>query len=95
MPEISTNLAARTSKRGWFVGDDDGYIWYLQGDGGELIGKCSYSYIKVMGVEEWHAVFYQQSHDIESFGPYIEATTEGLYECANWVEQYALGGYYL
>ena len=79
--------------RDWYPMDVDGYAWGLQDATGVLIGRCYYTYMRVSSVEQWRGVFYQKTTDF-SWNPYYSVQTDGLYECVNWVEQLALGGYY-
>lgn len=80
---------------GWNPMDEDGYSWSLDAEDGTMIARCYYTYIKISGVEKWQGVFYYQVHDLPAFGHYTTVETDGLAECVEWVETFALGGYYL
>lgn len=73
---------------------DDGYTWGYQGNGGRLIGRCYYTYVRYNGNEEWGGVFYGKQTDF-SFKPFYKKKLNSLYECVEWVEAMSLGGYYL
>jgi hypothetical protein len=81
-------------ERGWNPMDEDGHVWSLDAEDGTMIAMCSYTYMKVKGQERWRGVFFHQETDFQ-FKPFTAAKMDGLCECVEWAERFAMGGYYL
>lgn len=84
-------------EEGWVVIDQDGYIWEywtMRGDVLVTLGRCEYTYMRVSGVEIWRGTYHWSERDLYMGSP-IQAETEGLHECTEWIMHHAIGDYYV
>ena len=79
---------------GWSSMNDDGYFWIYRTEQG-IIATCTYTYMKIMGVEKWKGKMAKMPTDFMLDQVIQDDDLDNLSGCVEWVNFYLIGGYYL
>ena len=85
---------------GWLPQDKDGYLWeyHARGRGRviQVVARCSYTFIRIRGVEKWNGTYYNILDDFgkgDQFDSFVTSwkRLDGLSGCVRWVEHFLYG----
>jgi hypothetical protein len=96
--ELEREPEVPEKRTGWIVQDDNGFVWEYHAQRGvtaiEVVARCSYTYMKISGVEKWHGTYYGTPTDFYESDPPVRET-DGLSGCVTWVNHHMNGDYYI
>jgi hypothetical protein len=96
--ELKVQAPQDQRKVGWFVQDDDGYLWEYRAraryDNIQVLATCEYTYMRVSGVEKWRGTYYGTPTDMYWNDPPV-ARLDNLVGCFNWVNHHMNGDQFI
>ena len=79
---------------GWVSINDDGNFWVFRTEQG-IIATCTYTYMKVSGIELWKGKMNNMRTDFGFDGAWVATDLDNLAGCVEWVSRQLMGGYYI
>lgn len=96
--ELKIQAPQDSRKVGWVAIDKDGYRWEYHAkakyNNTQVLATCTYTYMRISGVERWKGTYHGTSTDFYWKDPPV-ARLDNLVGCFNWVNHHMNGNHFI